>query len=144
MECLQQILNNFFSSFKTLNNFDFLKTFFFRGCSDQKLCFFDQIEDNVSWPPCYINHFSKWEHLLTPIWVTDSWNSPQMDPNIVLYGKFSQPYSQYTVQARASSEAVYPLYNVHVLRRSWWQSWKSFIQLINIYSPPRSCFNPLL
>ena len=31
---------------------------------------------------------------------------------MVLYGKFSQPYSQYPVRARASGGAVYPLFKL--------------------------------
>ena len=44
-----------------------------------------------------------------PIWVTEALNSPQKGPNMVLDGMFSQPYSQYPVQAQASDLAVYPL-----------------------------------
>ena len=43
------------------------------------------------------------------IWVTEALNGPQKGHNMVLNGKFSQPYSQYPVQARASGGAVYPL-----------------------------------
>ena len=45
---------------------------------------FDQMEDNQTWLP-----------------------------NMVLNGKFSQPYSQYPVWARALCQAVYPLYIVY-------------------------------
>ena len=33
-------------------------------------------------------------------------------PNIVLYSKISQPYSQYPLQARASDGAIYPFLQV--------------------------------
>ena len=33
---------------------------------------------------------------------------------MVLIGKFSQPYSKYPVQARASGGAVYPLFNIKI------------------------------
>ena len=48
--------------------------------------------------------------LQNPMWVTEALNRPQKCPNIVLNGKFSQPHSQYPVQAQASDGAVFPLY----------------------------------
>ena len=33
--------------------------------------------------------------------VTEALNRPQKEPNMVIYGVFSQPYSQYSVRARA-------------------------------------------
>ena len=53
---------------------------------------FDQIKDNVSWLPSFNDNFSKWKHLLNSIWVTEALNRSQKGPNMVLNGKFSQPY----------------------------------------------------
>ena len=66
-----------------------------------KVMVFDQIEDNVNWPPRSNNCFCIWKNLLNDLCVTDALNRPQKHPKIVLYGMFSEPYSQYPVQARA-------------------------------------------
>ena len=65
------------------------------------------MEDNLTWPPC---SNIIWKHLLNHTGVKEALNRPQKRPNMVLIGKFSQPYSQYPVRARASGGAVYPWY----------------------------------
>ena len=91
-----------------------------KRCST-KLMFFYQIEDCVSWPPHFNDNFGFWEHLLTPIWVTKEWNRPQKGLNMVLNGKFSQPYVEYLVQAWITCRAVSPLLNIWQCksRRCW-------------------------
>ena len=60
------------------------------------------MEDNVSWLPRSNNRFCIWKHFLNHIWVTEAKYRPQKPPNMVLYhGKFSQPYRQCPVWARA-------------------------------------------
>ena len=60
------------------------------------------MEDNVSWLPHSNNRFWIWKHRLNHICVTEALHRPQKPPNLVLYhGKFSQPYSQCPVWARA-------------------------------------------
>ena len=49
--------------------------------------------------------------VLNPIWVTDALSRPQKVTNVVRNGKFSQPFNQYLVRARASCGAVYPLFH---------------------------------
>ena len=44
-----------------------------------------------------------WDHAVTAL------NGPQKGPNMVLNGKFFQPYSQYPVRAQASDGVVNPL-----------------------------------
>ena len=51
------------------------------------------MDDDVSWPPHSNNHFCIWKLLLKPLWVTEALNRPQKDPNMILNGKLSQPYS---------------------------------------------------
>ena len=75
----------------------------------QTSCYFYlyQKKDNVSWPPPSNDHLTMWKPLLNPIWVCEALNRPQNCPNMVLNGKFSQPYIQYPVRARASGGAVF-------------------------------------
>ena len=55
-----------------------------------------------------------WKHLLSHTRVTKALNSPKKRPQMVLIGKFSQPYSQYSVWAWASGGAVHPLFLHHL------------------------------
>ena len=60
------------------------------------------MEDNVSWLPHSNDCFCIWKHLLNHICVTEESTRPQKPPNMVVYQcKFSQPYSQCPVWARA-------------------------------------------
>ena len=68
---------------------------------NKKYIFFYQIENTMSWPQNVDDQFGMWKHLLNPICVTEAFNRPQNGPNFVLNGKFSQPYSQYSVWAGA-------------------------------------------
>ena len=64
----------------------------------------------LRWPPRYNDHFGTWKLLLNPIWVTEALHRPKKGLHIVLCVKFTQPYGQYSVRARASGGAVYPLF----------------------------------
>ena len=60
----------------------------FWDCFWQKLMFFDQMEDNVSWPPYSKDCFGIWKHFLNPIWVTEALNRINLLNNIVYWGRF--------------------------------------------------------
>ena len=77
----------------------FLNHIVFWGRFRPKQMFFDQMKDNVSWPPCSNDRFDISKHLLNHVWVTEAVSWPQKRPN-----------SQYPVWARASGEAIYPLF----------------------------------
>ena len=66
-------------------------------------------------PPHSINSFGISKHFLNPIWVTEALNRPQKGPNMELNSKFSQPYSQYSVQARAYVPSCLSLVNYIIL-----------------------------
>ena len=67
--------------------------------------FFDQVEDNVSWPPRSTSQFGLWKHFFNPICVTEILNRPSKGPNMVLNCKFSQPFRQYPVRAWAYAQS---------------------------------------
>lgn len=80
-----------------LNNIDiFLKClkmfflmFFFRGSLDQNQSFFDQTEDNGSWPQLYFLHI--WRHPLKPFGINMTWKRDkkyQMFCNMVFFYTF--------------------------------------------------------
>ena len=94
---------------KTYQYIIFFIFFFFLGSFWPNLLVFDQIEDNISWLPCFNDHFGISKHSLNPIWVTKALNRPKKRPTMVLNGKFSQPYSEYPVPAWAPGGAVHPL-----------------------------------
>ena len=73
------------------------------------------MEDNMSWAPRSNDRFGVWKHLLNHMWVTEALNRPQKRPNMVMYGKFSQPYSQYPVRARTYvRNRLFPCWSLNI------------------------------